>query len=138
REIALRFRRVTCPKDVNPDAMAAVVRGRMPRTSASLISRKRACSFLRRGSSGEAAHAPLPSFPRAWAPTGQFVDAISIRERSAEAEDRAIPGHWEGDLLAGGNNSHIATLVERHSRFLGPDGIEQSSGLEYSDRRIHR
>ena len=49
---------------------------------------------------------------------GQIVDAISIRERPGEAEDRAIPGHWEGDLLAGGKNSYIATLVERHSRFL--------------------
>jgi IS30 family transposase len=49
---------------------------------------------------------------------GQIVDAISIRERPAEAEDRAIPGHGEGDLLAGGKNSYIATLVERHSRFL--------------------
>src|SRR5258705_1063067 len=48
---------------------------------------------------------------------GQIVDAISIRERPAEIEDRAIPGHWEGDLLAGTRNSHIAALVERHSRF---------------------
>lgn len=49
---------------------------------------------------------------------GQIAEAVSIRERPAEAEDRAIPGHWEGDLLAGGANTHIATLVERHSRFV--------------------
>ena len=49
---------------------------------------------------------------------GRIIDAISIRERPAEAEDRAIPGHWEGDLLSGGKNSHMVTLVERHSRFL--------------------
>ncbi|HEU5134227.1 MAG TPA: IS30 family transposase [Steroidobacteraceae bacterium] len=49
---------------------------------------------------------------------GQINDAISIRERPAEAQDRAVPGHWEGDLLCGGKNTQIATLVERHSRYV--------------------
>jgi len=49
---------------------------------------------------------------------GGITDAVSIRERPPEVEDRAVPGHWEGDLLAGSANTHIATLVERHSRYL--------------------
>ena len=45
-------------------------------------------------------------------PRGQIIDAISIRQRPADIEDRAVLGHWEGDLISGSRNSHVATLVE--------------------------
>ena len=49
---------------------------------------------------------------------GSIKDAVSISERPPSIEDRAIPGHWEGDLIGGSKNSYIATLVERHSRYV--------------------
>jgi len=49
---------------------------------------------------------------------GQIPDVVSISQRPASVADRAVPGHWEGDLLCGSKNSFIVTLVERHSRYV--------------------
>ena len=71
---------------------------------------------------------------------GQIIDAISIRDRPAEIEDRAIPGHWEGDLLSGAKNTHIATLVERTSRFVmlvRLDGKDSQTVIDALVRKVH-
>jgi IS30 family transposase len=72
-----------------------------------LIAHLRSGRAIRRGKT-----ASLKGHPRG------IVDAISISERPAQVQDRAIPGHWEGDLIAGSHNTYIATLVERRSRYV--------------------
>jgi IS30 family transposase len=75
-------------------------------------------------------------------PRGQIIDAVSIAERPADVDDRAIPGHWEGDLISGSRNSHIATLVERHSRYTllvkvkGKDAESVVSALSAQVRKL--
>ncbi|UOA33838.1 hypothetical protein DSM110093_03673 (plasmid) [Sulfitobacter sp. DSM 110093] len=75
---------------------------------------------------------------------GQIKDAISISQRPASVDDRAVPGHWEGDLIGGSKNSYIATLVERHSRYVmlvkvaNKDTESVVSGLIKSAQRLPR
>ena len=75
---------------------------------------------------------------------GQIEDAVSIRERPAEVEERAVPGHWEGDLIRGTRNTHVATLVERGSRFVilvrvgGKDTISVVGALSEQIQRLPR
>jgi IS30 family transposase len=70
-----------------------------------LMGHLRRGAFMRRARANPGAHLAI-------------VDGISIHQRPAEVQDRAVPGHWEGDLLMGGASSQIATLVERHSRYV--------------------
>jgi len=72
---------------------------------------------------------------------GRITDTVSIRERPAEAEDRAVPGHWEGDLLFGSNNSQIVTLVERHSRYVmlaKADGKNTETVIDALIKQAHK
>ena len=102
----------TYPEDVTMRVSAETIY-RSLYVQARGVLRKELATHLRRGRTMRRAHGRAGGGGRA-----QIPDAISISARPPESADRAIPGHWEGDLLAGSQQSHIATLVERASRFV--------------------
>lgn len=72
---------------------------------------------------------------------GQIIDGVPIRDRPPEIQDRAVPGHWEGDLIAGSSNTYIATLVERYSRFtmlVKVDGKDTKSVVSALTRQVKK
>ncbi|TLF51642.1 IS30 family transposase [Halomonas urmiana] len=74
-------------------------------------------------------------------PRGQFRDAVPIRERPLEVEERSISRHLEGNLITGRRNPHIATLVERHSYFtllIKVDGKDTSSLIAGLVREVQK
>jgi len=101
------------------------------------VLRRELTSHLRRGRSVRRSRARTTTQRR-----GAIVDGISIRARPPEVADRAVPGHWEGDLLAGAKNSYIATLVERASRFVvlvrvpGKDSVRVVDALVAAAQRL--
>ncbi len=113
-------------EDWSPEARGALKR--------ELLAHLRSRRMIRKGR-----HASTSGQPR-----GQIKEAVSIRERPPEAEDRAVPGHWEGDLLSGSRNTHGATLVERSSRFVmvvrvsGKDSESVVAALSEQIRRLPR
>jgi len=124
-----RLRRVVAQqlrRDWSPQQIAAWLRRRYPDNAEMRVSHETIYLSLfvqARGVLQSAHHLrrarPLRRPRQRPAPTHtRIADLVSIRERPAEAADRAVPGHWEGDLLRGARYSHIATLVERHSRFV--------------------
>jgi len=102
------------------------------------VLKKQLMAHLRRQRTMRHARAGIATRPGGRA---QIVDAVSISERPPTVEDRAVPGHWEGDLLAGARNSHIATLVERRSRYVHlvkVDGKDTTSVVSALIREVQR
>src|SRR3979411_2815256 len=80
----------------------------------------------------------LPKSHNAESGRGRIVDMVSIRERPAAAEDRGEPGHWEGDLLTGANDTHIATMLERQTRFVMPIKVQGKASESVAVARSKR